>query len=73
MVSSYSRFVIRTHMYYRLDFSNPTILNLENTTWNNEYCIVDYNYDDKVRSFMSDVMEVCVNAANIVGLFGHYR
>ncbi|KAL1633404.1 hypothetical protein SLS58_011095 [Diplodia intermedia] len=28
-----------------LDFSNPTILNLENTTWNPEYAVIDYNYD----------------------------
>lgn len=27
-----------------LDFSNPTILNLDNTTWNPEYCVVDYDY-----------------------------
>ncbi|KAB2570897.1 Laccase-2 [Lasiodiplodia theobromae] len=28
-----------------LDFSNPTILNLENTTWNPEYAVIDYNFD----------------------------
>lgn len=27
-----------------LDYSNPTILNLDNTTWNPEYCVVDYDY-----------------------------
>ncbi|KAF2089865.1 multicopper oxidase [Saccharata proteae CBS 121410] len=28
-----------------LDFGNPTILNLENTTWNPEYDIVEYDYN----------------------------
>ncbi|OMP86506.1 Laccase-2 [Diplodia seriata] len=27
-----------------LDFSNPTILNLENTTWNPEYAVIDCSY-----------------------------
>lgn len=28
-----------------LDFGNPTILNLQNTSWNPEYAVIDYNYD----------------------------
>jgi hypothetical protein len=32
---------------YRLNFGDPTILNLDNKTWNPEYCIINENYDDK--------------------------
>lgn len=43
----------KTHGYQRwdltdtplwLNFSNPTILNLKNTTWNPEYCVIPYDY-----------------------------
>ncbi|KAF2205521.1 hypothetical protein GQ43DRAFT_362220, partial [Delitschia confertaspora ATCC 74209] len=32
-----------------LNFSNPTILNLDNTTWSPEYAVVDYNYHDEKK------------------------
>ncbi|KAF2186467.1 multicopper oxidase [Zopfia rhizophila CBS 207.26] len=30
-----------------LNFSDPTILNLDNTTWNPEYAVIDYDYKDE--------------------------
>jgi hypothetical protein len=38
-------FLIRTLTHRRLNFSNPTILNLGNTTWNPEYAIIPESYD----------------------------
>jgi len=61
-----------------LNFSNPTILNLKNTTWNNEYCIVDYNYDDQWvylvvtgNSTHNSLNKTQIPAAHPIHLHGH--
>lgn len=35
---------VHTDIAHRLNFSNPTILNLENTTFNPEYAVIPENY-----------------------------
>ena len=62
-----------------LDFSSPSILNLHNKTWNPEYCIVDYNYDDEwvylvvtgKPAFVGPPSKATIAAAHPIHLHGH--
>ena len=61
----------------RLNFSNPTILNLANKTWNQEYAIVEEDYS---RGYVYLVMttqlirhddKILATAAHPIHLHGH--
>lgn len=63
---------------YRLNFSNPTILNLENTTFNQEYAVIPENYADgyvylviTTQNLTNPPDKIVAPAAHPIHLHGH--